>query len=111
MVIHVVYHGFSPTPAVKRRLDAARAEIEKFFRGVVSVEWSIESEGSAAEVACRVHARSAITAPRPSRTTWRRPSARSRIASSPSGAGRRTRSRDGGTPTPDPTSAPHAGTH
>jgi len=58
MVVHVVYHGFSPTPVVKRRLDAARTEIEKFFRGLVSVEWSIESEGNATEVACRVHARS-----------------------------------------------------
>jgi ribosome-associated translation inhibitor RaiA len=59
MVIHVVYHGFSPTPAIKRRLDRARTEIEKLFRGLVSVEWVLESEGSATEVACRVHARSA----------------------------------------------------
>ena len=58
MVIHVVYHGFSPTPNVKRGLDGARAEIEKFFRGLVSVEWALESEGSETEVACRVHARS-----------------------------------------------------
>jgi ribosome-associated translation inhibitor RaiA len=58
MVIHVVYHGFSPTPAVKRRLDAARADVEKSFRGLVSVEWAIESEGSEAEVSCRVHAHS-----------------------------------------------------
>ncbi len=59
MVIHVVYHGFSPTPAIKRRLDEARADVEKSFRGLVSVEWSIESEGSEAEVSCRVHAGSA----------------------------------------------------
>ena len=58
MVIHVVYHGFSPTPAVKRRLDAARAEIEDLFHGLVSVEWALESEGSETVVACRVHARS-----------------------------------------------------
>jgi ribosomal subunit interface protein len=58
MVIHVVYHGFSPTPSVKRGLDSARAEIEKFFGGLVSVEWALESEGSETEVACRVHARS-----------------------------------------------------
>lgn len=58
MVIHVVYHGFSPTPAVKRSLDAARVDVEKFFRGLVSVEWALESEGSETEVACRVHARS-----------------------------------------------------
>ena len=58
MVIHVVYHGFSPTPAVKRRLDAARADIEDAFKGLVSVEWALESEGSETEVACRVHARS-----------------------------------------------------
>jgi len=57
MVIHVVYHGFSPTPAVKRRLDAGRADVEKSFRGLVSVEWAIEAEGSEAEVSCRVHAR------------------------------------------------------
>jgi len=58
MVIHVVYHGFSPTPVVKRRLDAARADIEDAFKGLVSVEWALESEGSETEVACRVHARS-----------------------------------------------------
>ncbi len=57
MVIHVVYHGFSPTPAVKRSLDAGRADLEKLFRGLVSVEWGLESEGSETEVACRVHAR------------------------------------------------------
>jgi ribosome-associated translation inhibitor RaiA len=58
MVIHVVYHGFSPTPTVKRCLDSGRADIEKLFRGLVSVEWALESEGSETEVACRVHARS-----------------------------------------------------
>jgi ribosome-associated translation inhibitor RaiA len=58
MVIHVVYHGFSPTPTVKRCLDAGRADIEKLFRSLVSVEWALESEGSETEVACRVHARS-----------------------------------------------------
>jgi len=58
MVIHVVYHGFSPTPTVKRSLDDGRADIEKLFRGLVSVEWALESEGSETEVACRAHARS-----------------------------------------------------
>jgi ribosome-associated translation inhibitor RaiA len=58
MVIHVVYHGFSPTAVVKRRLDTARADIEQLFRGLVSVEWALETEGSETEVACRVHARS-----------------------------------------------------
>jgi ribosome-associated translation inhibitor RaiA len=58
MVIHVVYHGFSPTPTVKRCLDAGRADIEKLFRSLVSVEWALDSEGSETEVACRVHARS-----------------------------------------------------
>ena len=58
MVIHVVYRGFSPTVAIKRRLDAARAEFEKLFKGLVSVEWAIESEGSAVVVSCRVHSRS-----------------------------------------------------
>jgi ribosome-associated translation inhibitor RaiA len=58
MVIHVVYHGFSPTPTIKRCLDAGRADIEKLFRSLVSVEWALEPEGSETEVACRVHARS-----------------------------------------------------
>jgi ribosome-associated translation inhibitor RaiA len=57
MVIHVVYHGFSPTPAVMRALDEARTGLEDTFSGLVSVEWALETEGSEAEVACRVHAR------------------------------------------------------
>jgi ribosome-associated translation inhibitor RaiA len=57
MVIHVVYRGFSPTVAVKRKLDEARAEFEKLFKGLVSVEWALESEGSQVVASCRVHSR------------------------------------------------------
>jgi ribosome-associated translation inhibitor RaiA len=58
MVESITYRDVQPTPAIKRELLAARAEISQRFRTVVSVDWTLEKGAGESVARCLLHSRS-----------------------------------------------------
>jgi ribosome-associated translation inhibitor RaiA len=58
MIVSVVYRDVSPSPAVKRLVEAAGASLVPFFRRVVSLDWTLGGEATVAVATCRVHSAS-----------------------------------------------------
>lgn len=54
MIVHVVCRDLRPSPAVKSELDKAREHIERHFKRVTRMDWSLEVQAGQSIAACRV---------------------------------------------------------